>query len=118
MNEELKAMFDCLSAGKGAYLPSKFWEKLNTKNLGQLDDGGIGNFKRTIAQNYFTWVVGILDPQFRYLVRKMKTTDWPRLLKGVFTIDRSSSIPACGKSNWRFSRGCCGPWPNGQTPLD
>jgi len=93
MNEELKAMFDCLARGKAAYLPSKFWEKLNTKNLGQLDDEGIGNFKRTIATNYFTWVVGILDPQFRYLIRKMKITDWPRLLKGVFTIDESSSLP-------------------------
>lgn len=93
MNEELKAMFDCLSAGKAAYLPSKFWETLNTKNLGQLADGGISNFKRTIAQNYFTWVVGIQDPQFRYLIRKMKTMYWPRLLKGVFTTDRSSSIP-------------------------
>jgi len=93
VNEELKSMFDCLSAGEAAYLPSKFWEKLNKINLGQLTDEGISNFKRTIAQNYFTWVVGIQDPQFQYLIRTMKITDWPRLLKGVFTADSSSSIP-------------------------
>lgn len=93
VNEELKSMFECLSTGNAAYLPSKFWEMLNKRNLGQLDDEGIGNFKRTIAQNYFTWVVGVLDPQFRYLIRTTKTTDWPRLLKGAFTTDSSSSIP-------------------------
>jgi hypothetical protein len=71
VNEELKAMFDGLSTGKAAYFPSKILEMPNERNLGQLDDEGIGNFKRTIARNYLTWVVGILDPQFRYLIKKM-----------------------------------------------
>lgn len=49
------------------------------KNLKELDNGGNGKIKRTTAQNYFTWVVGIQDPQSRYLIKKMKSTAWKKL---------------------------------------
>ena len=93
VNEELRAMFEHLSKGDAAYLPSKFWQKLNERNLGQLGANGLDNFKRTVAQNYFTWVVGVRDPQFRYLLRAMTPKDWPRLLHGILPTDQSSSMP-------------------------
>ncbi len=93
MNNELKAMFDGLAAGDSAYLPSKFWEKLNKKNISQLDDGGIDLFKQTIAQNYFTWVIGIKDQQFKYLIRNTRISDWPKILEGIFSGESASSLP-------------------------
>lgn len=63
----IDSMFDCLSRGNPVYLPSKFWEALNRKNIGQIEEDGLENLKRTVAQNYFTWVVGSRDEQFRYL---------------------------------------------------
>lgn len=80
-------MFESLRQGNPVYLPSKYWEALNRKNLDQLATGGIENFKRTIALNYFTWIVGKKDEQFRYLLRHTRLLDWPSILKGIFQYD-------------------------------
>ncbi len=64
-------MFDCLAHGNSIYLQSKFWEALNEKNLEQLESRGIANFKQTVAQNYFTWVIGRRETQFRYIYKIM-----------------------------------------------
>ena len=82
-------MFDCLSDGNPIYLPSKFWEALNDKNVQQLESGGLQNIKQTVAQNYFTWVIGHKDKQFRYLVRHTSLRAWPAILKGIFSYDPS-----------------------------
>ena len=89
MNDILQSMFDCLSRGKTIYLPSKFWDALNTKNLQQLEAEGLHNIKQTVAQNYFTWVVGHTDQQFRYLIRHTNILAWPTILRGIFTHDPS-----------------------------
>lgn len=89
MDETLQSMFDSLARGNGVYLPSKFWEALNEKNIQQLESGGLENIKQTVAQNYFTWVVGHKDQQFRYLVRHTSLRAWPAVLKGVFSYDPS-----------------------------
>ncbi len=65
MNEVLRAMFVCFSRGNEVYLPSKFWEFYNEKNIKQLETEGIENIKQTVARNYFTWAPKILDKQFR-----------------------------------------------------
>lgn len=83
MNEKLRAMFDCFTKGDQVYLPSKFWEALNEKNIKQLEIEGIGNLKQTVAQNYFTWVVGRRDEQFRYLVRNTMIALWPSIVWGL-----------------------------------
>ena len=85
-------MFDCLSQGSEVYLPPKFWDALNRKNLDQLKSNGLKNFKQTIAQNYFTWIVGHKDKQFKYLLRKTNLLDWPSILKGMFTYDADSPL--------------------------
>jgi len=52
------------------YRPSNFWNDLNKKNFEMLAELGVENFKRTVAQNYFNWlVVGIRDVQFRNALR-------------------------------------------------
>ncbi len=89
MNDILQSMFDSLSRGNPIYLPSKFWEALNTKNLQQLEAGGLNNIKQTLAQNYFTWVVGHTDQQFRYLAWHTNLLAWPAILRGIFTHDPS-----------------------------
>lgn len=90
MNKILRAMFDCFSKGDQIYLPSKFWEALNEKNIKQLEVEGIDNLKQTVAQNYFTWVVGRRDEQFRYLAKNTGLALWPSILWGL-PISKSNS---------------------------
>ncbi len=92
MDAILKSMFDCLSRGNSIYLPSKFWVALNDKNLRQLESSGIVSFKQTIAQNYFTWIIGRRDKQFRFLVKHTNLLAWPTVLRGLFAHDPTSSL--------------------------
>lgn len=41
---------------------SKYWNRLNQKNIEQLSDFGYANFKQTVARNYFTFVGGLDTP--------------------------------------------------------
>ena len=50
-NQTLLEMYSCLEQGEDIYLPSRFWQTLNEKNLGQLRELGFENFKQTLAQN-------------------------------------------------------------------
>ena len=48
-----------------AFLPSEFWRELNQKNSDMLLAEGLVNFKRTVSQNYFNWLVTTpRHPQF------------------------------------------------------
>lgn len=61
-------MFDAfLSSGRKELFPSEYWVALNKKNLEQLERYGYDNFKRTIALDYFTWLVSPWDEQMKYL---------------------------------------------------
>lgn len=97
MNADLREMFACLEQRGGVYLPSRFWQALNEKNIRQLEDSGLGNIKRTLAQNYFTWVVGLLNDQFRFLMRQMAPRDWADVLRGLPPYD-----PGTGLGRLRF----------------
>jgi putative sugar O-methyltransferase len=70
---EIKAMFDEFPKYRQEILPSKYWEELNRKNLQQLVDSKYENFKRTLARNYFTWIVNPLNKQIRFLMREAGT---------------------------------------------
>jgi putative sugar O-methyltransferase len=76
-------MLDCLERGNRVFHPSAYWRALNEQNIRQLDEQGIGNIKRTLAQNYFTWVIGWAHEQFRFLVRHTRLGDWPRILRNL-----------------------------------
>lgn len=67
---EIKSMFDEFPKYRAEILPSKYWEELNRKNLQQLADSRYENFKRTLARNYFTWIVNPLNKQIRFLMRE------------------------------------------------
>ncbi|MBD3812295.1 MAG: putative sugar O-methyltransferase [Betaproteobacteria bacterium] len=48
------------------FLPSEFWRDINAKNLDMIASDGLLNFKRTVSQNYYNWLITrIRDPQFR-----------------------------------------------------
>lgn len=83
MNPTLQEMFECLERHGGPYLPSRFWQALNEKNVAQLEKDGLENLKRTVAQNYFTWVVGVRNDQFRHLARQMAFADWKHVLRDL-----------------------------------
>jgi putative sugar O-methyltransferase len=92
MNEILKSMFDCFSKGDQVYLPSKFWEFHNDRNIRQLEAEGIDNIKQTVATNYFTYLVGISDKQFRYLLGNTQILSWPSILFGRPAYASSANI--------------------------
>jgi putative sugar O-methyltransferase len=52
------------------FLPSKFWSDINEKNLKMLKQDGIHNFKRTLAQNYYNWLIVSENPQFAFVKNK------------------------------------------------
>jgi putative sugar O-methyltransferase len=39
------------------YLPSAFWRGINAKNIAMLEASGLENFKRTLSQNYYSWLI-------------------------------------------------------------
>ena len=85
-------MVSCLLKGNPIYLPSKFWESYNQRNLEQLKSEGFENLKQTVAQNYFTWVIGREHEQFRYLIKHTAALAWPSILRGAWTYDGSSRL--------------------------
>lgn len=61
-------MFEVLKAANPIYHPSKFWEHLNDVNIDQLERRGYADFKRTINQNYFNFLItSPRNEQFRRL---------------------------------------------------
>jgi putative sugar O-methyltransferase len=66
--------------------PAQFWLELNRRNIEQLREQGYDNFKRTVALNYFTWIIGFRDEQFSFLKRHLpRTTVVKCFLKSVFS---------------------------------
>jgi len=48
------------------FLPSGFWRDINRKNINMLKTDGIENFKRTVSQNYYNWLItNVRNPIFR-----------------------------------------------------
>lgn len=90
MRTQIEEMFGCLERGPEVFLPSKFWQQLNEQNIEQLETTGLANLKRTLAQNYFTWVVGMRSPLFRHVSRTAGWRDWLKVLRG---------LPAYSKEN-------------------
>lgn len=92
MRNVLRNMFDCLNGGKEVYQPSKFWEQLNEKNIEQLENAGLQNIKRTVAQNYFTWVVGLRNDQFRKLAMSAGVRGWLDIIKTLPRYNPASNL--------------------------
>ncbi len=55
-----------VAASHELYRPSRFWKALNEINQAMIDELGLENLKRTLAQNYFNWlIISKSDPQYR-----------------------------------------------------
>jgi len=89
-----------VAAAPEIYRPGEFWEGLIAANLDMLRAEGIANFKRTVANNYYHWLVTSLrDPQVRnalvtWLRRPSLTPLRLRLeesMAGLRTIDRAET---------------------------
>jgi putative sugar O-methyltransferase len=62
----LRPMLDEMQSAPDAVQPSGYWQYLNGLNLGQLEQRGFAQFKRTINGNYFQWLPTTpRDSQFR-----------------------------------------------------
>jgi putative sugar O-methyltransferase len=92
MNTVLQSMINELSRGNQSYLPSKFWQTLNQKNQEQIEGDGLANFKQTVAQNYFTWVIGRGTDQYRWLKEQMGFWAWPGICLGAGKHDPKSRL--------------------------
>ena len=60
----LETMYKDHLAGPEIYHASKFWEKLNQLNIEWLKSDGLDNFKRTVNNNYFNWMVNTKSDYF------------------------------------------------------
>jgi putative sugar O-methyltransferase len=82
----LDEMFAAVDAGDARARPSKYWIELNRMNLAQLQQHGYGNFKRTIALNYFTFVrILPWDPQIVFLLRRLAPSLSFKCLRRAFS---------------------------------
>ncbi len=88
----LDAMVSCLARGNSIYLPSAFWEAHNQKNFKQIEAEGIENIKQTVAQNYFTWVIGSENEQFQYLKKHTRFWDGFSIKNGAAKFDQDSRL--------------------------
>ncbi|MFT4039950.1 MAG: putative sugar O-methyltransferase, partial [Thermomicrobiales bacterium] len=89
----LNEMYRCLEQGDPVFLPSRFWETLGGQHRDQLTTSGYANFKRTLASNYFTWLISPRNNQSRFLARRMAFRDWNAILREPFTFDPSLPFP-------------------------
>jgi putative sugar O-methyltransferase len=65
----LDAMYKDHLSGPEVYHAAKFWEKLNQLNIEWLKTDGLNNFKRTVNNNYFNWMVTTKSDYFRVVAR-------------------------------------------------
>jgi putative sugar O-methyltransferase len=62
----LQDMIREVESGPALYRPSSFWDSLGAVNRDMIHELGLSNFKRTVAQNYFNWlVISTRDVQFK-----------------------------------------------------
>lgn len=93
LRKALDRMFEDLAEHGGVFQPSEFWRMHNDRNVQALEDSGLENIKRTVARNYFTWIVGtVRDIQFRTLVLKTHPADWAKVLRNLPSYDAATGL--------------------------
>jgi len=71
---------------------SEYWHWLNKKNIEQLAESGYGNFKQTVARNYFTWFGGLDTGYVRKLLKDRSEADLALPLKEILRKQMDLSI--------------------------
>jgi putative sugar O-methyltransferase len=84
LDPRLREMLDEFPKFREEILPSKYWEQLNKKNLQQISDNSYENFKRTVARNYFTFIVTPWNQQTRFLMRSLPFAQAVRIFFSAF----------------------------------
>ena len=83
--DHLYKMKNVLLESGSEHLPAKFWIITSEKHISQLKEKGYVNFKKTLALNYFTWVIKTRrfwqDDQLKYLISRVPPLS---ILKNVF----------------------------------
>jgi putative sugar O-methyltransferase len=107
----IEEMYQGVATGPDIYRPGRFWHELMAANREMLSTGGIANFKRTVSNNYYNWLVTSLrDGQVRRAVRGwlQRPTLAPLLnhLEGpatdLRTTDREGSFTLSRAASWRY----------------
>ncbi len=88
LDPRLREMLDEFPKFREEILPSKYWEELNKKNLRQISDSSYENFKRTVARNYFTFIVTPWNQQTRFLMRSLPFRQAVGIFFGAFFAPR------------------------------
>ena len=68
--KELRQMLIAPSESPAIYQPSKFWINYMIYNIYQIEACGIENFKRSVNNNYHTWLYAALIIHCIILLRK------------------------------------------------
>jgi len=93
------------------YQPGEFWDGLISSNLEMLRTEGIANFKRTVSNNYYNWLVTSLrDPQISRALRGWLRRPTLAPLRnhllgpatGLRTVDQASSYALSRSAGWRY----------------
>jgi putative sugar O-methyltransferase len=97
-DQVLSDMFSALEEGNPVFSPSKFWRSWSEKNVNQINEFGIENFKQTAGTNYFTWTVGNpFSNHFTSLVRLTRLADWPAIIAAPFSYEGSPHLKRMAK---------------------
>jgi putative sugar O-methyltransferase len=108
----IEAMRLGVAAAPEIYRPGEFWDGLIAANLEMLRSEGIANFKRTVSNNYYNWLVTSLrDPQVRnalvtWLRRPSLTALRTRLeepMTGLRTVDRGQAYSLSSSAARRYA---------------
>ncbi|HEY4897474.1 MAG TPA: putative sugar O-methyltransferase [Solirubrobacteraceae bacterium] len=100
-----------VAAAPAIYRPGDFWDELIAANLAMLETDGIANFKRTVSNNYYNWLVTSLrDPQMQRAIRRwLERPSLAPLLntlgerpQGLRTTDRQQSYSLSRAASWRY----------------
>jgi len=93
------------------YQPGDFWDGLISVNLEMLETEGIANFKRTVSNNYYNWMVTSLrDPQVRRALANWcaRPTPVPLMSRleqpasGLRTLNRQGAYRLSRFDAWRY----------------
>ncbi|HME44458.1 MAG TPA: putative sugar O-methyltransferase [Syntrophorhabdales bacterium] len=66
----LEKLVEDFLMGPHIYHPSEFWKVINEKNTNWIKEDGLENFKRSVNNNYFNWMVWFNNDYFWTLCRR------------------------------------------------
>lgn len=82
--------------------PSACWDALATKNYDQLLNSGYNNFKRTIGNNYFNFLVQKGDPQIQSVERLLAPAVLDQCRVAARSIPHDPTSPSTDQSSYNY----------------